>query len=46
MFETVAPENYAKYGKPAAEGFMAAKDAGKSVGGWGSVDKVGKGLSG
>ena len=36
-----APETYQKYAVPAANNFMAAKDFGKSQGGWGAVGAFG-----
>ena len=37
-----APETYQNYAVPATNNFMAAKEFGKSQGGWGAVDAYGQ----
>ena len=42
----VAPETYKNYAIPVTNDFLAAKEFGKSKGGWGAVDAFGQELAG
>ena len=46
MMKYVAPEHYEKYAVPATKNFIAAKDLGKSMGGWKAVDAMGHEFAG
>ena len=46
MMQHVAPEHYEKYAVPATKNFIAAKELGKSMGGWKAVDAMGHEFAG